>query len=226
MFRRHRSHAMTMNYAKARENMVEQQVRPWDVLDPRVLLVIGQTPREAFVDEAHRELAYADLPLPLGHDQFMMKPVVEGRTLQALLPQPGERVLEIGTGSGYLTACLAQMAGSVHSLEIQPALADAARARLAEQGHANATVETADAFQWQGTDRYDVVCVTGAVAEVPALFFNWLAPGGRLFVIHGQSPVMEAVLLGGDVNARRSQSLFETDIPYLIGAEPTPRFTL
>ena len=217
---------MTIDYAQARENMVEQQVRPWDVLDPRVLLVIGTTPREDYVDPAHRELAYADLSLPLGHDQFMMKPVIEGRTLQALLVEPHERVLEIGTGSGYLTACLAQLAKSVHSLEIDPALADAARERLAAHGHVNVTVETADAMSWKSDERYDAVCVTGAVAEIPAHFLQWLAPGGRLFVIHGQSPVMEAALVQGAVNASGIQSLFETDLPYLVGATPAPRFVL
>ena len=217
---------MTINYTQARENMVEQQVRPWDVLDPRVLSVIGRTPREDFVDPAYRELAYADLSLPIGHGQFMMKPVVEGRTLQSLAIAPHERVLEIGTGSGYLTACLAQLGSGVHSLEIDPALAEAARARLAAQHLHAATVETADAMHWQSDERFDVVCVTGAVAEVPARFLEWLAPNGRLFVIHGQSPVMEATLWQGGVNAARPESLFETDIPYLVGGEPTPRFVL
>ena len=217
---------MTINYTQARENMVEQQVRPWDVLDPRVLSVIGRTPREDFVDPAYRELAYADLSLPIGHGQFMMKPVVEGRTLQSLAIAPHERVLEIGTGSGYLTACLAQLGRGVHSLEINPALAEAARARLDAQHLHAATVETADAMHWLSDERFDVVCVTGAVAEVPARFLEWLAPNGRLFVIHGQSPVMEAVLIHGEVNAPRVESLFETDLPYLVGAEPAPRFVL
>lgn len=217
---------MTINYAKARENMVEQQVRPWEVLDPRVLTVIGRTPREAFVADAHREMAYSDLALPLGGGRFMMKPVVEGRTLQALLPQEDERVLEIGTGSGYLTACLAQLSKSVHSLEIDPVLAEAASARLAAQGHANATVEVADAMSWNSSERFDVVCVTGAVADIPATFLDRLTPNGRLFVIHGQSPVMEAALLHANVNGGHAKSLFETDLPYLVGAEPTPRFSL
>lgn len=217
---------MTIDYAQARENMVEQQVRPWEVLDPRVLSVIGSTPREDFVDEGYRELAYADLSLPLGHGQFMMKPVLEGRTLQALGVALNERVLEIGTGSGYLTACLSQLGQSVHSLEIDPALADAARARLKARGLGNATVETADVMAWQTDARFDAICVTGAVAEIPARFLEWLAPNGRLFVIHGQSPVMEATLLQGDVNAARVESLFETDIPYLVGGEPAPRFVL
>ena len=219
-------HAMTIDYAQARENMVEQQVRPWEVLDPRVLSVIGTTPREDFVDEAHRELAYADLSLPLGHGQFMMKPVLEGRTLQALDIKPNERVLEIGTGSGYLTACLSQLAQSVHSLEIDPSLADAARVRLAARGLGNATIENADAMSWQTDARFDAVCVTGAVSEIPSRFLEWLPPNGRLFVIHGQSPVMEAALLSGGVNAPSADSLFETDIPYLVGGEPAPRFVL
>ena len=217
---------MTIDYAQARENMVEQQVRPCEVLDSRVLSVIGSTPRETFVDAAHRELAYADLSLPIGHGQFMMKPVIEGRTLQALNIQLNERVLEIGTGSGYLTACLAQLGQSVHSLEINPALADAARAHLAALHLHAATVETADAMNWQTDQRFDAICVTGAVAEIPARFLEWLAPNGRLFIIHGQSPVMEATLLRGDVNAALADSLFETDIPYLVGGEPAPRFVL
>ena len=125
---------MTLDYAKARENMVEQQVRPWDVLDTRVLETIATLPREAFVPEALRALAYADTALPLGHGESMMKPVLEGRALQALLPQAGECVLEIGAGSGYLTACLATLAREVVGIERHADLAEAARARLAAQG--------------------------------------------------------------------------------------------
>ena len=120
---------MNLDYAQARENMVEQQVRPWDVLDMRVLEVIARTPREAFVDAAYRELAYADLSLPIGEGEFMMKPVLEGRALQALLVQSHERVLEIGTGSGYLTACLAQLAREVVAIERHAGHADGDAAR-------------------------------------------------------------------------------------------------
>ena len=217
---------MTLDYAKARENMVEQQVRPWDVLDPRVLDTIATLPREDFVPEALRALAYADTALPLGHGESMMKPVLEGRTLQVLLPQPEESVLEIGTGSGYLTACLARLAREVVSVERHADLADAARARLDAQGIGNARVETADALSWDSSRQFDAICVTGAVDRLPARFVEWLKPGGRLFVVQGRSPAMEAVLVRKDVNGLRSESLFETDLPYLAGAAPQPAFAL
>lgn len=219
--------ADTLDYAKAREAMVEQQVRPWDVLDTRVLEVLAQLPREAFVPEAYRALAYADLALPLGHGQEMLKPVVEGRILQALALRPGDSVLEVGTGSGYLTACLGRLAREVVSLELYPELAEAARARLAAHGlDGNVRVETADALQVQTDRRFDAVCVTGAVDAIPAVFLEWLAPGGRLFVVQGRAPAMSAVLVRNEVNARRIDSLFETELPYLVGAAPAPEFHL
>ena len=217
---------MTLDYVKARENMVEQQVRPWDVLDARVLDTIATLPREAFVPEALRALAYADTALPLGHGEAMMKPVLEGRTLQSLLPQSHESVLEIGTGSGYLTACLARLCREVVSLERHADLADAARARLTAQGIANADVVAADAFAWTTDRTFDAICITGAVDSIPSRFTDWLKPGGRLFVVRGRSPAMEAVLVHRDVNGLRTESLFETDLPYLVGAAPAPAFVL
>jgi len=214
---------MNPDFRQIRETMVEQQVRPWEVLDPRVLETINTVPREAFVAEAHRALAYMDMELPLGNGDFMMKPVVEGRALQALLPQAGESVLEIGTGSGYLTACLARLSREVLSLEIDPALAQAAQARLAAQGVANATVHAADAFGWTPERTFDAICVTGAVAVVPEAFRRWLAPGGRLFIVRGESPAMDAIRVNADGGI---ESLFETDLQYLVGAEPVPAFTL
>ncbi len=216
---------MTIDYAQARELMVEQQVRPWDVLDLRVLDVLSTLPREAFIPEIHRALAYADLEIPLGHGQKTMKPVVEGRTLQALALQPGEDVLEIGTGSGYLSACLGALTRDVVSLEIHPELAQGARARLDRAGlGSNIRIETADALRYTTERRFDAVCVTGAVASIPSHFVQWLRPGGRLFAVHGHSPVMEAVLVHQDVNGPRIESLFETDLPYLVGAAPSPQF--
>lgn len=216
---------MTIDYSQAREMMVEQQVRPWDVLDARVLEALASLPREAFVPEIHRALAYADVEIPLGHGQRMMKPVVEGRALQGLLLQPGEEILEIGTGGGYLAACMGALAREVVSLEIQPELAGRARAQLDASGHGgNVRIENVDALQYATDRRFDAICVSAAVDVVPALFLQWLRPGGRMFVVRGRSPVMEAVLVHNDVNAPRIESLFETDLAYLAGAAPAPEF--
>jgi len=216
----------TIDFAKARELMVEQQVRPWDVLDPRVLDVLATLPREDFVPDAHRALAYADLALPLGHGESMMKPVVEGRALQALELSPGDDVLEIGTGSGFLAACLGRLAREVVSLERRADFADAARARLAAHRAGNVNVITADAFSWDNDRRFAAICVTGAVAAIPPRFLEWLQPDGRMFVVRGRSPAMEAVLVRNQSGAPRIESLFETDLPYLAGAAPAPTFEL
>lgn len=214
----------TIDYAKARELMVEQQVRPWDVLDPRVLDVLSTLPRDAFVPAPHRALAYTDIPLPLPHGEFMMKPVVEGRTLQALALGAQDTVLEIGTGSGFLAACMGRLAREVVSIERHADLADGARAQLDAQGLANVNVVHADALAWDAGRRFDAICVTGAVDTIPQRFIDWLQPGGRMFVVRGRSPAMEAVLLHNDAGQPRIQSLFETDLPYLAGAAPQPVF--
>ena len=212
----------TIDYAKARELMVEQQVRPWEVLDPRVLDVLATLPREDFVPAAQRALAYTDIALPLPHGERMMKPVVEGRALQALALDPGDDVLEIGTGSGYLAACLGRLAREVVSLEQHADLADDARARLHALHLGNVNVIHADAFAYQTERRFSAICVTAAVDTIPARFVEWLQPGGRMFVIRGRSPAMEAVLLHNDAGQPRIESLFETDLPYLAGAAPQP----
>lgn len=216
---------MTLDYAKAREAMVEQQVRPWDVLDVRVLEALSTVPRDAFVPAAHRALAYADLPIPLGHGEFMLKPVIEGRALQALAVEGGDEVLEIGTGSGFLSACLGRLARDVVTLEHHADLAEAARDRLRAHAVGNVRVEHADAFAWETDRRFDAICVGGAVDVVPARFLAWLRPGGRMFVVHGRAPAMQASLMHADVNGTRTESLFETDLAYLAGAAPIPVFT-
>lgn len=217
---------MTLDYAKARDNMVEQQVRPWDVLDFRVLDVLSALPREAFVPAEHRALAYSDLAIPLGHGEWMMKPVLEGRALQALALDGSEDVLEIGSGSGFLAACLGRLARDVVGLERHADLAAAANARLLEQAIGNVRIEHADAFAWSTERSFDAICVSGAVDVVPARFLQWLRPGGRMFVVRGRAPVMEAVLLRADVNGLRTESLFETDLAYLAGAAPVAEFAL
>jgi protein-L-isoaspartate(D-aspartate) O-methyltransferase len=214
----------TMDYAKARETMVEQQVRPWDVLDVRVLEVLGALPRDAFVSETHRALAYSDLELPIGHGERMMKPVLEGRMLQALDLDAGDEVLEIGSGSGFISACLGRLAREVVGLERHADLADAANARVAVQGIANVRIEAANAFAWDTDRRFDAICVAGAVDALPPRFLQWLRPGGKLFVVQGRSPSMDAVLVRNDVDGPRIESLFETDLAYLAGAAPAPKF--
>lgn len=215
---------MTIDYNHARELMVEQQIRPWDVLELRVLDVLATLPREAFVADAHKALAYSDVELPLTNGQKMMKPVIEGRTLQALNIQDGESVLEIGTGSGYLAACLGQLGREVLSLEIDAAQAAIARANL-DAAHLgdNVRVETADALAWDTERRFDAIVVTAAMQAVPTAFLKWLNPQGRLFVIRGNAPAMEAVLVSAD---GKIASQFETEIDYLRGAAPVAQFTL
>jgi protein-L-isoaspartate(D-aspartate) O-methyltransferase len=219
---------MTLNIELARHNMVAQQVRPWDVLDERVLNVLGAVRREDFVPATSRNLAFADLCLPLGHGEVMMKPVVEGRVLQAVDPQPAESVLEIGSGSGFLTACLARLAGEVVGIEQHADFSAAANARLAAAGVANAHVETAEAVRgYKPARQSDVIVVTGAVFELPQHWLGWIKPGGRIFAITGQSPVQSATLYTQDgAGAWSATALFETDLPYLRNAEPPQRFAL
>jgi len=217
---------MSLNFEQARAAMIEQQVRPWDVLDPRVLDALARVRREDFVAPAHRNLAFADLPLPLAHGECMMKPVVEGRLLQALGLEPGDDVLEIGTGSGFITACLAQLAREVVSIDRHQDFVDDARARLAHAGIGNTRIECADALSWDPGRQFDAVAVTAAVATLPEAFGRWLKPGGRLFVVRGLSPVQEAVRIVRRDDALVAESLFETDIPYLHGAAPVPHFSL
>jgi len=217
---------MTMNFDQARHNMVEQQVRTWEVLDARVLELIGTIQREDFVPVRYRKLAFADLSIPLDHGQFMMKPVVEGRMLQAIDLRPNETVLEIGTGSAFITACLARLASHVVSVDIFDSFIDEGRRRLAEHEITNAELHCGDVMSgWQPEQAQDVVLVTGAVPEVPDAFKGWVNPGGRLFCITGQSPAMEALLFTR-LNATewRRESLFETDLPPLINSVKPAEF--
>ena len=217
---------MSMNFDQARFNMVEQQVRPWEVLDERVLELLETTHREDFVPVRYRKMAFADLAIPLDNGQCMMKPVIEGRLLQALEVQPDETVLEIGTGSGFVTACLAQMAKRVVSVDIFEQFSSKVAGKLKEKNIQNVEIETGDAMSgWQPEQAHDVVVVTGSVPVVPEHFPGWVNPGGRMFIICGESPAMEAKLLTR-LNATqwREESLFETDLARLINAGQAPQF--
>ncbi|MCX7556036.1 protein-L-isoaspartate O-methyltransferase [Xanthomonadaceae bacterium JHOS43] len=218
---------MSLDFEQARSFMVNQQVRPWDVIDPRVLEALGSVRREDFVPARYRRMAFTDMALPLEHGETMMKPVIEGRLLQALELRPEDEVLEIGTGSGFLTACLAQLARDVVSIDIHADFVERARTRLETTGLTNIRVELADALNFHPDRRFDAVAVTGAVAALPAEFLAWLKPGGRLFAVRGHSPVQQAVLYRTDAHGRvGEEGLFETDLPYLIGAEPVAQFAL
>jgi len=217
---------MSMNFEQARFNMVEQQVRPWEVLDERVLELLETTHREDFVPVRYRKMAFADLAIPLDKQQCMMKPVVEGRLLQALELRPDETVLEIGTGSGFVTACLAQLAKNVVSVDIHGQFSEDAAGKLEEKNIHNVELETGDVMTgWQPEQAHDVLVVTGSVPEIPEHFRGWVNPRGRMFVVSGEAPAMEAKLLT-KLNATdwREESLFETDLPRLVHADQAVEF--
>lgn len=210
---------------RARFNMVEQQIRTWDVLDQDVLDLLFTIKREDFVPPAHRALAFADLEIPLGGGQRMWTPKMEARVLQELAIEPGESVLEIGTGSGYFTALVAGRGALVTSVEIDVARATDARAKLARHGFAKARVETGDGARGFGREAYDAVVLTGSTPMLPDAFVAQVKPGGRLFAVIGEAPVMKARLLRRALSgALVPADLFETVVPPLINAAVPARF--
>ena len=214
-----------MPASDAREQMIEQQVRAWDVLDTRVLEVMRRVPRERFVPEEQRYRAYADAEVPLARGQHMLRPSVAGRLLQALLPEPGERVLEVGAGSGFLSACLRALGGQVRSLEIFPDLAEQARANLAALGMSDVEVVDADALAGTSGARYDAIAVTASLPVYDERFEQMLEVGGRLFLVVGTAPVMDARLVRRTAaDACITHSLFETVIDPLVNAVQVPQF--
>lgn len=215
-----------LNYETARFNMVEQQVRPWDVLDPQVLQLAASAPRHEYVPEAYRHLAYADIEIPLGHDEVMMYPRMEGRLLQTLELKDTDRVLEIGTGSGYVTSLLAHLCEHVVSVEIYPEFSQAAGQKLAAHNVTNVALEVGDGVRgWAANAPYDAILVTGSIPELYDEFKQQLAVGGRLVVVVGTAPVMEAmqVVRTGDATWQ-SRSLFETELRPLVHADAPRRF--
>jgi protein-L-isoaspartate(D-aspartate) O-methyltransferase len=210
---------------QARLNMIENQVRAWEVLDQRVLDVMIRVPREEFVPPRYHDLAFADTEVPLGHGQAMMAPKVEGRLLQALDVQPSDIILEVGTGSGYLTALLANLGHHVYSVEIFPDFSTQAGKRLAAHGLHNVTLEKGDAAHgWPARAPYDVIAVAGSLYSLPDSFRRNLKVGGRLFVVLGEAPAMEAVLITREKDGWARESLFETVLAPLVNAPQPPRF--
>ncbi len=215
-----------MQTATASEQMIEQQVRAWEVLDARVLEAMRKAPRELFVPQSQRYRAYADAEVPLAHGQHMLRPSVTGRVLQALLPQPDDKALEIGSGSGYLTACLAMLAARVHSVELYADLAEGARTNLAAAGVRTADVVETDALRMHGGPAYDVIAVTAALPIYDERFERMLSVGGRLFIVVGAAPAMEARLVTRTgTDSWRTQSLFETVIDPLVNSVRPQAFT-
>ena len=211
---------------QARFNMIEQQIRTWEVLDPAVLDLLKQVPREAFVPPQYAGLAFADLEIPLGHGQTMLSPKIEGRILQALELKKTDKVLEVGTGSGYLTALLAKSAKQVISVDINPDLSQIARQRLTQQKINNVTLEIGDAANgWDAHAPYDVIVFTGSLPVPPDNVQQSLTIGGRMFVVTGEAPVMEATIIRRvAANSFKHDVLFETCLPALTNAPQPQRF--
>jgi protein-L-isoaspartate(D-aspartate) O-methyltransferase len=204
----------------AKFNMIEQQIRPWEVLDNQVLSVIEQLNREDFVDPLYRGLAYADCQIPLAGGGRMLPPTVEGRMLQALLLSSDDRVLEVGSGSGYISACLASLAGHVTSIDASADIIERARANISHLGLDKVEFEQRTLAQLVALEAYDAIAVTASLPAVPENLKQALKPGGRMFIICGHSPAMEALLITRvGANEWTTQSLFETDLPRLQTAE-------
>ena len=216
-----------MNIEQARFNMIEQQIRPWEVLDPQVLDLLFVVKREDFVPDAYRNLAFADMEIPLGSGQAMLAPKIEAKLLQELDITKTDKVLEIGTGSGYMAALLAARAEHVVTVESRPELAEAARRNLERAGVNNVTVEVGNgANGWAQRGPYDAIVVSASLPAVPAALLRQLRVGGRLAVIVGEAPVMEAQLITCSAEGvYNTVNLFETVVPALDGVEARSAFS-
>jgi protein-L-isoaspartate(D-aspartate) O-methyltransferase len=215
-----------MNKDFARQQMIEQQVRAWDVLDSVVLASLKEVQRELFVPEGFEALAFADTQIPIGHGEMMMTPTIEGRVLQALGLVGGESVLEIGTGSGFLTACLANLSTHVTSIDIYDDFVESARQRLANCEIDNANIVKMDGTQELPEGTFDAIAVTGSIQSKDSRLFDALNPGGRLFVVVGDAPAMSAMQVTRiDDDNWQSDTLFETNLSPLVNGALPPQFS-
>lgn len=215
-----------MDFDSARFNMIEQQIRPAEVLDKNVLDVIANTPRELFVPEAYKKLAFVDTQVPLGHGQSMMTPIQEARMLQALQVQKTDKILEVGTGSGYMTALLAKLGGFVYSVDTFQEFISRAQSNLTNSGLDNVTLEVGDASSgWEANAPYNVIAITGSLPLPPESFKHCLTLGGRLCAIVGDAPVMECTLITRiSDNEWTEEGIYETEVAPLINAPQPQRF--
>jgi len=219
-----------MNLEQARTNMVEQQIRTWEVLDQDVLDLLYVVPREEFIPPSCRNLAFTDMEIPLGEGEKMWAPKMEARVLQELAARRSDRVLEIGTGSGYFSALLAHRCAHVYSVEVRPALAAFGKANIARHGVDNVTLAVGDGangvpagLPYGGP--FDIVVLTGSVPQMPAALLDSLAPGGRAFAVIGEAPIMSAKIFTSTAGAARAVELFETLIAPLANCKRPSRFT-
>lgn len=212
-----------INTEFARQQMVEQQVRAWDVLDASVLKILSDVPRELFVPDGYEALAFADTEIPIGHGESMMTPTIEGRVLQALDIRKTDTVLEIGTGTGFLTACLARLADNVTTIDIYDDFLNAASRNLQDTGIVNVKFAAMDVTQQLPDGQFDAIAVTGSIQTFDPRLVSALSPGGRLFVVVGDPPVMDARLVRQvGSNEWSTESLFETELKALVnGSTPT-----
>jgi len=207
---------MTNSAEVAKFNMIEQQIRPWEVLDSQVLAVINEVDRQDFVQDRYKGLAYADCQIPIGTGATMLPPTIEGRMLQSLLIEADDNILEIGSGSGYITACLAKLGKQVLSLDTNDQALSLARQNTDQYGLANIEFEAANVFDCKSDQTFNVIAVSGSVRKVPENLKQALGIGGRMFIIVGQSPAMQALLITRvSADEWATQSLFETDLPAL-----------
>jgi protein-L-isoaspartate(D-aspartate) O-methyltransferase len=205
--------------------MVEQQVRAWDVFDQKILRLLYTMPRDQFVDKRYVDLAYSDTEIPIGHGEKMMTPIIEGRLLQALNIEPQHSILEVGTGSGFLTACLARLGLEVSSIDIYDDLLQTAADRLNKAGIKNANFSRMDANVELPAGPFDAIAVTGSIPVFDERYLDALKPGGRLFVVVGEAPVMEALLVvRSDESTSDSSDLFETSVAPLVNSATPSHF--